>query len=624
MPSRRKLGVEEVLRLVRISSPRISPSGDIAFSTTVPDLESNKYRNEIRVLWSSGEQSFYQGEGDSQPEWSPDSRLLAFASRRTAGKGEKGSGLYVAGRLGEARRIAWFKHGISSLAWLDARRMLVVAPVEEKDFYDGDGDYVMTNRLPLWFDGAGFIAGLSDQLHLVDADSGFVEKITEEKIGVASAESCRGYIYYVSLESWKDPLTTHLKRIKPEGGEPETILEGLTISSIKCVGQELYLLAHKREIGIASHNKLYKLQGGGAECLSCDSLDRNIWSIAGGLDGRPAVVYADSGRSVLAVIDEKGVEDLVRMDSVIYEAHSNGVDTVFTASNPVSPTEVYRLSGGRVLQVTSINSWLGEKFKLYKPIHISLNSQGDQIDGWFIEPDDTEGPKPLILFVHGGPKGMYGYSFHYEMQLFASQGFIVAYSNPRGSDGYSEEFADIRGKYGEVDFNQIMDFLSEVLARVDADQSRLVVTGISYGGYMTNVIITKTSKFSAAVSENGIADWIADFWAADIGYWFDVDQIGGTPLDNLEEYVKRSPVFNAEKVKTPLLIIHSMQDYRCFIDQALAMHTALKILGKDSTLLVFTRGSHSHSILSSPRHRRKRLETKLKWIKEKLGLDKAR
>ena len=202
----------------------------------------------------------------------------------------------------------------------------------------------------------------------------------------------------------------------------------------------------------------------------------------------------------------------------------------------------------------------------------------------------------------------------------ASQGFAVVYANPRGSNGYTEEFADIRGKYGEVDYKQLMDALDEAIRRYQLDKSRMFVTGISYGGYMTNVIVTKTSRFKAAVSENGIADWIADYWAADIGFWFDPDQIGGTPLDNLDEYVAKSPAFKAARVETPMLIIHSLEDYRCFIDQALAMHTALVMNGKESKLVVFKKGSHGHSIRGEPRHRKKRLEIKLKWVKEKLGL----
>jgi len=166
-----------------------------------------------------------------------------------------------------------------------------------------------------------------------------------------------------------------------------------------------------------------------------------------------------------------------------------------------------------------------------------------------------------------------------------------------------------------------MRFVEKVMDTYPVDRERTAVTGISYGGYMTNWIVTKTDLFKAAVSENGIADWIADYWASDIGYWFNPDQIGGTPLDNLERYVEKSPAYHAHNVKTPLLIIHSLQDYRCYIDQALAMHIALRTHKKESRLLVFKKGSHGHSVLAEPRHRKKRLELKIRWLKEKLGIE---
>ncbi|BAN90903.1 alpha/beta hydrolase family protein [Aeropyrum camini] len=615
----RRFDVDALLSIARLSSPRLSSKGDIAFSAVIPDLGANKNRPEIRVVWREGGESYYQGEGDSMPSWSPDASKLAFASRRGSGKGEKGSGLYIVGRGGEPRRVAWFTHGVSELGWASATKVYVVAPVADEKTRDKDGDYVATDRLPLWFDGSGLVAGLADQIHLVDAESGRTSRLTSEDLGVLTAEPCGNSIYYVTLRRWVDPLDTVVKSVPISGGEPETVLEGLTVSQLRCINGRLFMLAHKREIGLASHSKLYLLEDRGkTSCLTCGILDRNIWSIAGGFGGEPVIVYADRGRSVIAAVEGR-VEDLVRGDMIVVQADSNGEEVVYIASSPTEPPEVYRFKGGDVERVSSINRWVVEEFRLYKPRRVEVEAEGEVVEGWYIEPEGEES-KPLILFIHGGPKGMYGYGFYGEMQLFASEGFTVAYANPRGSDGYEEEFADIRGRYGDTDYKQLMKFLDAVVESSRVDEGKMAVTGISYGGYMTNVIVTKTSRFRAAVSENGIADWIADFWAADIGYWFDPDQIGGTPLDNLEEYVKRSPAFHAKNVNTPVMIIHSVEDYRCFIDQALAMHTALKVNGKESFLVVFTKGSHGHSILASPRHRRKRLELKLKWIKERLGL----
>ncbi len=611
---------EDSLRVVRIGRPIVSEKGDLAFTVVRPDLDRNENIVEVWIHLRDGRKVYFTGEGDSSPAWSPSGRL-AFTSRRGAGKEEKGAGIYTYGHAGDARRIAWFKHGIWALGWLDDDRLLVGSFEPESWMYDSDGDYVATDRLPLWFDRSGLIAGKTRQLYLVDHDSGYTARMTSEKYGIAGFAACSGEIYYYSVETWERPYIHVLKRLVP-GREPEVIARGLSIGEMACSRGKLYFTAHRQEIGISSHYKLYTLKGGEPACLTCSLLDRNIWTISKGSEG-VYLVYTDRGRGVLARYSEdSGLEDILRGDFIVYYSDYGAERTFVLMTDPTTPPDIYEVTGNGLERVTGFNKWVQE-LELATPHYITLTSEGEEIDGWVLLPPESARRKdkmPLILFIHGGPKGMYGYSFHYEHQLYAANGFIVAYANPHGSDGYKEQFADIRGRYGEIDYKQLMDFLDKVIEDYPVDEEKLAVTGISYGGYMTNVIVTKTNRFAAAVPENGIADWIADYWAADIGFWFDPDQIGGTPLDNLQGYIDKSPAFKAENVKTPLLIIHSMEDYRCFIDQALAMHTAVKTSGGDSTLVVFTKGPHGHSITASPRHRRKRLEIKLKWIKEKLGL----
>ena len=616
--------LEDVLRIARISGLRAGPGRGLAFNVTRPDPEENADRTEMWVRWPGGEWSYYTGEADSSPEWRPGGGL-AFVSRRGAGKDKKGSGVFLVERSGEPRLLAWFRHGVRGMRWLDRDRLVVASPVPEGWFYDEDGDYVATDRLPLWFDGQGLVAGRSVQLFLLDAYSGRREQLTREGLSVGAFAACPdGSIVYSVPEDWRVPWRSVVKRLRP-GGEPVELARGVSVSRLECTSsRELLFLGHRGEIGMSSHNRLYQLSDdGGLECLSCGLLDRNIWSARPDPAGGVVLLVADAGRTPVYRLVEGELETVASGDFVAYEAEP-GEDAVYLVlTTPTSPPDIYMAREGRLEKITRFNGW-AETLRLSAPEHLAIETEGERVDGWVLLPPEgapRHGERlPLVLFVHGGPKGMYGYMFHYEMQLWASQGFIVAYSNPHGSDGYSEEFADIRGKYGDIDYRQIMAFLDEVTHRYPVDEKRMAVTGISYGGYMTNHIVTMTDRFAAAVSENGIADWIADYWAADIGYWFDPDQIGGTPLDSLENYLHSSPAYRADRVQTPMLIIHSLEDYRCFIDQALAMHTALKAKGKDSTLLVFTRGSHGHSIRAPPRHRRKRLEVKLRWVKEKLGI----
>ena len=615
---KRKLEIEDILRLIRIGEIEISVRGDIAYTVTVPDIDNNKYVGEVRIIWSDGEESYFYGKDDSTPRWSPDGRRLAFISRRYAGEKEKGSGIYVVGKSGEPRRVAWFKHGVSALKWMDNRYLIALASTPSKG-YDEDEDYYETDEAPLWFDRLGIIAGKAEQLYMVDVESGRVNKMTDEKYGVYSFEKVGEYIYYTTIEDWRNPMINKLKRFR-EGEEPREVLSNMHISNLKSIDNRLYFLGHKMEIGISSHNKLYMLYSDAPECLTCGVLDREIYLLKGPYRGSPILLYSDMGRTKIALYKSGKIEDIISQDIVIYNMDSNGEMIVFSASYPDKPPELYKYVEEGVQQITFLNEWLTKEVKLYKPEHIRFESQGETIDGWVLKPEIVDGKHPFILYIHGGPKGMYGYMFHPEMQLMASNGFIVGYCNPHGSDGYSEEFADIRGRYGEIDYKQLMDFVEYLVKRYPIDKNRMAVTGISYGGYMTNWIVTKTNIFKAAISENGIADWISDFWAADIGFWFDPDQIGGTPLDSLEKYIEKSPAYHVRNVETPLLIIHSMNDYRCFIDQSLAMHIALKTYKKDSKLIVFREGSHGHSILGKPRHRKKRYEIKLNWLREKLGI----
>jgi acylaminoacyl-peptidase len=613
----RRLTIDDVIRIARITDVRLSQKGDLAIIDLVADVDKNKYVSEIRVLTSAGDEFYLVGEGDSLPRWSPSSNKLAFISRRGAGKDDKGSGIYVWGLRGEPRRVAWFRDGILDLEWLDDNTLVALSATPREGFYDPDGDYISTDRLPIWFDGRGFIGSLTGQLYLVDIDSGRVRRITDEENSIQGFSICGNAICYYTREEWRRPFPHVVKRITP-GGSQDLILRGYAVSQLYSIDSELYMLGHRMSIGIASHYRLWRILDGDAHCLSC-SLDRNIHMIAGDLDGKPVVVYPDQGRIVLSVIDSKGPRDLVRRNGVVITANARGGRAAYVYASPTQPPEVYVVENGSEKRITRINEWVSREAKLYEPIYEPVEINGRRIDGWVIIPEGGS-RKPLILYIHGGPKGMYGYYFNPEMQLMASEGFIVAFCNPRGSDGYDEEFADIRGGYGERDYEEIMAFLDNIVRKYPVDEDRMAVTGISYGGYMTNVVITKTHRFRAAVSENGIADWIADYWASDIGYYFNPDQIGGTPIDNLEEYIRKSPAFHVASVKTPLLLIHSMEDYRCFIDQSLAMHTAMVMAGKDSRIVVFTKGSHGHSIAGEPRHRKKRYEIKISWLKEKLGI----
>nr|WP_282550590.1 S9 family peptidase [Halonatronomonas betaini] len=258
-----------------------------------------------------------------------------------------------------------------------------------------------------------------------------------------------------------------------------------------------------------------------------------------------------------------------------------------------------------------------------EPEHFTVKaSDGVELDAWIIKPVGyQEGEKyPAVLEIHGGPKTVYGSIFFNEFQILANAGYAVIFSNPRGSDGRGNEFADIRGGYGQRDYQDLMEVANTALERYDLiDADRLGVAGGSYGGYMTNWIVGQTDRFKAAVSQRSISNWVSMFATTDIGYYFVKDQAdGATPWNNLDELWDSSPLKYADRVSTPTLLIHSEEDYRCWLTEALQFFTALKYHGVESRLTIFKGENHELSRSGKPEHRIRRYQEMLDWFNQYL------
>ena len=280
--------------------------------------------------------------------------------------------------------------------------------------------------------------------------------------------------------------------------------------------------------------------------------------------------------------------------------------------------ELYELKDGQETQLTAFNDWVNEERKLSQPEALSfVTAPGVTCEGWVLKPVDfVEGQKyPAILNIHGGPKTVYGTVFFHEMQYWANQGYFVFFCNPRGSDGKGNEFADIRGQYGTIDYDDLMRFTDLVLETYpEIDAERVGVTGGSYGGFMTNWIIGHTNRFKAAASQRSISNWISMGYTTDIGYYFAPDQVAATPWTDHEKLWHHSPLKYADRVKTPTLFIHSEEDYRCWLPEGLQMFTALKYHGVESRLCMFRGENHELSRGGKPKHRIRRLKEITTWF----------
>jgi dipeptidyl aminopeptidase/acylaminoacyl peptidase len=261
----------------------------------------------------------------------------------------------------------------------------------------------------------------------------------------------------------------------------------------------------------------------------------------------------------------------------------------------------------------------------------ATSPDGTEVEAWVMRPAAFEEGRryPALLNIHGGPFTQYGNRFFDEFQIQAGAGYVVVYSNPRGSSGYSEAWGRaIRGPtapddpgsgWGGVDYEDLMAVVDEALARFPfIDPDRIGVLGGSYGGYMTSWIAGHTDRFKAGCSERSCNNLLTMEHTSDIAGSFRTE-IGVSHLDDPEEYRRESPITYVREMTTPLLILHSEVDLRCPVEQAEELFVALRMLGRTPEFVRFPGESHELSRSGSPQHRTTRLEILLDFFGRHLG-----
>jgi dipeptidyl aminopeptidase/acylaminoacyl peptidase len=300
---------------------------------------------------------------------------------------------------------------------------------------------------------------------------------------------------------------------------------------------------------------------------------------------------------------------------------SGAVETAYplavTLGHALHPAEVWVGVSGIVPmhRLSSHNDSFVRAMRLVPPEEINYSSfDGTQIQGWLMRPPGCSSDRrcPLILSVHGGPHGMYGWAFNPSFQVYAARGYAVLYLNPRGSSGYGQKFSDgTLNEWGGGDYRDLMLGVDEVLKKnswIDGD--RLAVTGGSYGGFMTNWIITQTPRFRGAVASASVSNLIS-FYATSLYQDLVHAEFGGFPWDNFDLLWQWSPLRYVRQVQTPTLFIHGENDNDVHITQAEEMYMALKRRGVDTVFVRYPREGHG---LREPRHRVDALERTLAWF----------
>lgn len=650
-----------------VQSLAAGPGGDAVFVVQQANLAENRYDADLWLL-RGGEtrQLTYTGEVDRF--WWAGERAIVFprlVREEDKRRREAGFPLTVLYRLeldapGEAAEWLRLEQELEDLLFLPDGGFLFVAVQDDAKaaaLAKAGGDEAKAREkleelrsvevitgLPVWENGDGFTGGRRHRLWRWDGAQALplVDGKTDAgMLRLSPSGKCAFFVSrrYDSIAPLEDRLmclevgSGEIEDLSGEGAfvhhayavvDDETLLvfgTGMETFGINQNGAFYRLDVPTRERHVLYDGGLYNGDDGIVTDLKMSAAPR--WAV---LDGRVYWNTTLDDSSHLMCIDP-ATGDIARVTQQPGAVHELAVAEgrlLFVGMRGLSGQELYEVdSNGNERQISCFNTPLEEAYTLQMPQALSFeNSEGTLIQGWVITPADWEEGQtyPAILSIHGGPKMTFGGVVMHEMQYWAAQGFGVLYCNPTGSDGRGDEFADLRGRYGLIDYDDIMLFVEAALDNhAWIDDARLGVTGGSYGGFMTNWIVGHTARFRAAASQRGIANWLTMALTSDIGLQFVPDQLGAQPLDDPDTLWDASPLKYAPAAVTPTLFIHSEEDYRCWMVEALQMYTALHAKGVDTRMCVFRGENHELSRSGKPKNRVRRLREITEWFAGYLG-----
>lgn len=511
-----------------------------------------------------------------------------------------------------------------------------------KKEFEEEKDYEVLTEIPYWSNGSGYTDQKRNGLFLFNKKEKTFKRITDDYMSVMNfdvADSKDQMLYTGNLFKDKRELTNHIYLYDLKTGESKQISPDTPMNYTDTIffneEQVMAFGSDMKRYGVNENRKFYilSIKTGELNCITPEldmSFGNSVGSDARFGSGSPHIlkkkddvvffVSTDNDSSYLYSVEMNGtVKPVIEIKGALDHFCLLNDKIIEIAIRGNKLPEIYSFMEGKETQLSNFNTPLLESLEYMEPEPLTLKRENaPDIHGWVIKPAgfDSEKKYPAILDIHGGPKTVYGDVFFHEMQVWAAAGYAVFFCNPRGSDGRGNEFADIRGKYGTIDYEDIMDFTDLVLEKHPyIDPERIGVTGGSYGGYMTNWIIGHTDRFAAAASQRSISNWISKFCTTDIGYFFVYDQGGeATPWDGHDRLWESSPLKYADKAKTPTLFIHSEEDYRCWYPEGLQMFTALKYHGVEARMCMFRGENHELSRGGKPKHRIRRLQEIQDWF----------
>ena len=623
----------DIFEIEWASDPQISPDGSrIVYVRNFMDIMKDRYRSNLWVINLDGSDHRPLTTGvvnHTSPRWSPDGKRLLYTSSESGSAQlhvrwlDSGQTAMLT-RLSRSPRLAsWSRDGkqIAFVMAVDAETTPFAKMPKSPEGAEWSKVPKVIESIQYRNDGSGYVEPVFSQIFVMSADGGTPRQLTRGAVhsGGRPEWSHDGKSILFSAnrnEKWElDPRDSEVHEVMLSDGTIRTLTnrkgpdQNPTLSPD---GSKIaYLGGDERYLGYQL-TRLYVMNRDGSEPrLITGSFDRDVDDIEWAADGQSLYFQFDSeGNTKVGRITLAGKIDTLAADlggtslDRPYDGGSFSVAPtgafVYTMSRPDYPADlaVVRRGGAAPVRITRLNEDLFGHKKLGAVEEITYTSSHDsrKIQGWIVKPPDFDPTKkyPLILEIHGGPFANYGDRFATDMQLYASAGYVVLYTNPRGSTSYGEEFGNfIHHNYPGNDYDDLMSGVDAVIAKGYIDPANLFVTGGSGGGVLTSWIIGKTDRFRAAVVAKPVINWYSFVLTSDgpgffYRYWF-----SALPWDDPEQYLKRSPISLVGNVKTPTMIVTGEADYRTPISESEQYYTALKIRGVPSALVRIPDSPHN-------------------------------
>ena len=626
----RTFEARDLFSLEVASDPQISPDGSrIAYVRRSGDIMTDRMRPTIWLIDTGNGQHMPLAAGPgshSQPRWSPDGRRLAFISTAEGGTAqlfvrwmESGEAVRITGLPTTPSSIAWSPDGrhIAYTMFVPGEGMKLGSPPSRPEGAKWADPLEIHTALTYRTDEEGYLKPGYSHIFLVASDGGAPRQLSFGEVHdngpLSWTPDGRALIFSGNrTPDWEQqPLNSEVHRLDIGTGAITALTDRDGPDNEPVMSPDGRLIAYTgfddRRLGY-QNGALYVMdRNGGNRRLLTGGLDRSVESPVWAADSRSIyVAYEDLAVRKVARI---GLDGSIRTvaeglaGASLDRPYTGGSFSVArdgsvaaTTGTATRPADVMLVAGGRTRHLTRLNSELLASKTLGAVRKIAVTSfDGRPIDAWLtLPPNHVPGRRvPLILEIHGGPFAAYGPYFSTDNQLYASAGFAVLSTNPRGSTSYGEDFANqIHHAYPGRDYDDLIAAVDAAIAEGYADPDKLFVTGGSGGGVLTAWIVGKTDRFKAAATQKPVIDWTSFALTADAPAFFSRYWFGKYPWEDQEAFWRRSPLSLVGNVKTPTLVVVGSEDYRTPVSEAEQYYSALRVRGVPTALVKVPGASH--------------------------------